>query len=199
MGHDEFDAEINALLEEWDEQITKAKVFRYEFSEMPFERFEKSDEKMILLGYAFNHFCYKFGVNAKTDKKGCKNMKILYGNYPFFKIEPTNNRDYITYGDIFIQSDKQMAVFLDNIIKRYKLENVDYKELMCSHNFLNMIDKRINANDNQFDFRYNDEKEELDYLIVNDIIKDYTEYENKCRDCKIKSVEKKLIEFSNKL
>ena len=136
-----MEEELNALLEEWDTQISSAKVFKYRFSEMPFERFEKSDEKMILLGYAFNHFCYKFGVNAKTDKKGCKNMKILYGNYPFFKIEPTNNRDYITYGDIFIQSDTQMKEYLNDWIIKEKWNGTTYQDLLCNHIFTEGLDK----------------------------------------------------------
>jgi hypothetical protein len=157
MEHDEIQAELNTLIEEWKGQISSAKVFKYDFNEMPFERFEMSDEKMILIAYAFNHICYKLGVNTETEKKDCKHMKLLYGYRPLFKIEPTNNRDYITYGDIFIQSDKQMAVFLDNIIKRYKLENVEYKDLMCNHDFMDMVDKRIDASENEFDLRYRDE------------------------------------------
>jgi len=38
-------------------------------------------------------------------------MKLLYGYRPRFKIEPTNNRDYITYGNIFRQKDKHMPGF----------------------------------------------------------------------------------------
>lgn len=142
---------------ELDEQITKAKVFCYKFNVMPCERFEMSDEKTIFIAYAFNHICYKLGVNTETEKTDCNIMKLLYGNRPLFKIEPTNNRDYITYGDIFIQTDKQMAVFLDNIIKLNKLKNVKYKDLMCNHDFMDMIDKRIDSNENEFDLRYKDE------------------------------------------
>ena len=104
------------------------KCFIYSFEEMPNDRFEFTTEKTIFITYEFNCFCYK-------DSN-------LYGHKAFFRIQPTNNRDYITYGDIFIQSDKQMKAYLDEWIISKNLTNISYNTLLCNHVFIEFLDKK---------------------------------------------------------
>jgi len=146
----------------WDNEIKNAKCFTYDFDKMPWERFE-TDEKKILILYDFKHFCYELGVNIKIGKENA-NLKKLHGHKAYFVIEPTHDTK-ITYGDIFVQSDRQMAKFLDNMIKLNNWDNTDYKELLCSHNFLSVIDQRLNARPNEYDIRY-DEMDEVNYYAL---------------------------------
>ncbi len=103
----------------------KAKCFNYSFDEMPNDKM--SDEKTIFITYGFNCYCY--------------DESELRGHKAFFKIEQTQGRDYITYGDIFIQSDKQMIDYLNDWIKKEKWNGTNYQDLLCNHIYTEGIDK----------------------------------------------------------
>jgi len=102
-----------------------AKCFNYSFEEMPSKKM--TDEKTIFITYGFNCFCY-------DDSE-------LHGHSAYFKIEQTQGRDYITYGDIFIQSDKQMIEYLNDWIKKRKWADATFQDLLCNHTNTEGLDK----------------------------------------------------------
>jgi hypothetical protein len=137
------------------------KCFCYSLKEMPSEKFD-TEEKTLFFTYDFKHFCYdptfdpRFLYNVNTEKA----LK-LYGNKAYFKIVPEANGNYITYGDIFIQSDKQFVDYLTEWIKKENIfiqsdkqfvdyltewikkekEDIDYQDLLCSHRFMEAFSK----------------------------------------------------------
>lgn len=139
--HEKTPEELDTMLFELKQQqidielnYYDPKCFSYSLEEMPSEKFD-TEEKTLFFTYCFKHFCYESGYNVHTDKA----LK-LYGHKAYFKIVPEANGNYITYGDIFIQSDKQFVDYLTEWIKKEK-EDIDYQDLLCSHRFIEGFDK----------------------------------------------------------
>ena len=118
--------DFETKMEQIDTELNyKAECFNYSFDEMPNDKM--TDEKTIFITYEFNCYCY--------------DDSVLHGHKAFFRIKPTNNRNYITYGDIFIQSDTQMKEYLNDWIIKEKWNGTTYQDLLCNHIFTEGLDK----------------------------------------------------------
>lgn len=109
-------------------QYLDCNCFSYCLEDFPSDVFIKKNT--IFTTYCFSHFCYEDGLNIGDEK-----AFELFGKKAYFKIESEPGKDYITYKDVFIQSDKQMKDYLESLIKENGW-NIEYHELLCSHTML---------------------------------------------------------------
>jgi len=132
--------ELNLLFFETKErQIEKelnydSNCFRYAFDKMPSDNFE-TEETTIFITYGFDHFCYEVDVNIDCEAFS------LHGRKVYFKINATEDKKYITYGDIFRQSDMQLKEYLTEIIKDKKWK-IKYEDFLCNHVFMEILEKK---------------------------------------------------------
>ena len=116
----------------------RPECYHYSLDKLPNERF--ADHKTIFATHSFCCCCYN-------------HMNELSGKKAFFKIDAsdTNNRDYITYGDVFIQCDKQLKSYLNEIIEKYSLTDMNFKDLLCNHIFMEMLTSAGKSSSIQYD------------------------------------------------
>jgi hypothetical protein len=97
-------------------------IFIYAIEEASSEVF--TDKEFITLTYKFNHFCYE-------------DMQELH-DYTLFIYVRAVNGEPITYKQLFLEADKHVNKYFDEIAVKYKR---DKYSLVCNHIFLEGFDQ----------------------------------------------------------